>query len=172
MCTVIFTFNVPPIFQSEKLDAEKTKLKDDFKSIEAQKKNLQSRESEIKTKEKLLLDKEKSLAEKEKTLEEADRADSARNDERTKQKTDLEKEVGKLRATFQSLKEATELMTTTKVAVQEDIKRLMEKKKELKSEIDDSESNYNSGTSLNMLSLSRSKFYLCFFSELNETWKC
>ena len=91
-------------------------MRNDLQSIETQKKELQSRENEMKTKEKSLLEKEKTLTEKEKTLEEADRADSARNEERSQQRADLEREVGKLRATFQSLKEATELMTTTTIA--------------------------------------------------------
>ena len=49
-----------------------------------------------------------------------------------------------MRDTFQSLKEATELMTTTKNAVKDDVERLLAKKSELQGEIDDSESKFSS----------------------------
>lgn len=104
--------------------------------------DFEQQKNELNKKEKQLSVKQQEIDAKEQAFEQSEKIDSAKNEERTKMKATLEKDVKELRSEFQSLKEATELMTNTKAAVKDDLEQLIQRKSKLQEEISDSESRF------------------------------
>ena len=140
--------------QIDKLIEDKRAFSEELNAFEQQKKELSKKEKQLSVK-------QQEMDIKEQALEQSEKLDSARNDQRTKMKASLEKDVEELRSQFQSLKEAIELLTSTKAAIKDDLEHLIQRKSKLQEEITDSESRFSSARGKRETRLGKYISFLC-----------
>ena len=91
--STLLTLYFPFTTQNENLAKEKLKMEGEFEVLRKQKEEMESKERKLLQKEEDLSTRERSVADKERILKESDRLDQTQNNERTKVKEDLEKQV-------------------------------------------------------------------------------